>query len=58
MDSVCVLSNDYNKSINTFQYVLVLNGIKSFISHISKLYPSSLNYMCDFITNELNKKMN
>ena len=55
---VCELSDDYHKSINLFQSVLVLNGIKEFITHINNLYPNSINYMCDKIINELNKKIN
>jgi len=54
----CKLTDDYNKSVNSLQCILIINGIKEFIQIISTLYPNSLDYMYDKITTELNKKMN
>ena len=49
------LTNNCDKNVNLFQYALILNGIREFISHIARLYPNSLNYMYDKITKEINK---
>lgn len=52
------LSEDFDKSIISLQYILIINGIKEFIKIVSTLYPNSLDYMYDKIINELNLKIN
>lgn len=58
MVSICELNDNYNKSVISLQHILIINGIKEFITIINNLYPNSIDYMYDKITTELNEKKN
>ncbi len=54
---VLKLTDAYDESVDSFQYVLITYGISEFISKINKLYPNALNFTFDKIINKLNNRM-